>query len=118
MCSVHPFTWSYGPHELIVEHKRVGEIMVIRTNVEKPVDWNGHPTKTGYPLSRTEVIMWRQNYPTYNNSNLEKEDVIEFSGQQNYLFMSKNQPVVEILRTNKEILNADIDKKPLIDQEW
>jgi hypothetical protein len=32
--------------------------------------------------------------------------------------MSKNHPVVEILRTNKEILNADIDKQPLIDQEW
>jgi hypothetical protein len=66
----------------------------------------------------TEAVAWRQNYPTYNNSNLEKEGVLELGTQQNYLFMSKNHPVVEILRTNKEILNADIDKCPLIDNEY
>lgn len=66
----------------------------------------------------TEAVMWRQNYPSYNNSNLEKEGVLELGGQQNYLFMSKNHPVVEILRTNKDILNADIDKQPLIDGEF
>jgi hypothetical protein len=66
----------------------------------------------------TEAVQWRQNYPTYNNANLEKEGVLELGTQQNYLFMSKNHPVVEILRTNKDILNADIDKCPLIDNQY
>jgi len=48
---VQPFTWPYGPRELIAERKRVAEIMTLRVKVEKPVDWNGHPTITGYPLT-------------------------------------------------------------------
>ncbi len=66
----------------------------------------------------TETVTLHANYPTYNNSNLEKESVLELGTQQNYLFMSKNHPVVEILLTNKDILNSDIDKCPLIDNEY
>lgn len=65
----------------------------------------------------TEAQQWRNMYPQFNSNNLEKEGVLELN-HQNYLFMSKGHPVVEILRTNKDILNADIDKLPLIDGEW
>jgi len=64
-----------------------------------------------------EATQWREMYPAYNTGNLEKEGVMELS-HQNYLFMSKNHPVVEILRSNKDLLNADIDKQQLIDNEW
>jgi hypothetical protein len=48
---VQPFTWPYGPRELIAERKKVCEIMALRAQVEKPLDWNRNPTITGYPLS-------------------------------------------------------------------
>ena len=38
-------------------------------------------------------------------------------GQQ-YLFVSQNHPVIELLRQNASHLNADISEQPLIDGEW
>jgi hypothetical protein len=54
---VQPFTWPYGPRELIAERKKVCEIMALRAQVEKPVDWNRNPTKTGYPLSFQDAFV-------------------------------------------------------------
>ena len=58
---VQPFTWPYGPRELIAERKRVAEIMTLRVKVEKPLDWNGHPTITGYPLSFQDAFVPNDN---------------------------------------------------------
>ena len=49
--AVQPFMWPYGPRELIGERKKVADIMTLRVKVEKPLDFHGHPTITGYPLS-------------------------------------------------------------------
>ena len=48
---VQPFTWPYGPRELIAERKRILEIMALKVKVEKPVDWNHNNTKTGYYMT-------------------------------------------------------------------
>lgn len=52
-----PFTWPHGTRELITERERILEIMALRVKVEKPVDWNGNPTKTGYPMSFEDAFM-------------------------------------------------------------
>ena len=67
--------------------------------------------------STNEGISWRSKYPSYNANNLEKEGVLQVSGQQ-YLFVSQNHPVIELLRQNASHLNADISEQPLIDGEW
>jgi hypothetical protein len=61
---VQPFTWPYGPRELIAERKKVCEIMVLRAKVEKPVDHGGNPTKTGYPLSFQDAFVPNDNTRT------------------------------------------------------
>ena len=55
--SVQPFTWPYGPRELIAERQRVREILLLRAKVEQPVDWNRNLTKTGYELSFQETFV-------------------------------------------------------------
>ena len=60
-----PFSWPYGPRELIAERKRVVEIMALRAKVEKPVDWNGAPTKTGYPMSFQDAFIRDDNHRTW-----------------------------------------------------
>ena len=54
---VQPFTWPYGPRELIAERKRVREILALRTKVENGVDWDCKLTKTGYQLSFQETFV-------------------------------------------------------------
>jgi hypothetical protein len=34
------------------------------------------------------------------------------------VFVSKTHPVIDLLRLNKDILNADIDSQALIDDQW
>ena len=58
--AVQPFTCSYGTSELIAERKRILEIMALRVKVEKPVDWNGNPTMTGYPMSFQDAFIQDQ----------------------------------------------------------
>lgn len=56
--SVQPFTWPYGPRELIAERQRVREILLLRAKVEKPAGyWNCNLTKTGYELSFQETFV-------------------------------------------------------------
>ena len=78
---------------------------------------------TQFPLvifeagEQTEGIEWRQKYPQFNANNLDKHGVLEVSGAQ-FIFCSQIHPVIELLRQNKEMLNADIDTQPLSDGEW
>ena len=64
-----------------------------------------------------EGIEFRNRYPQYNTSNLEKHGVLEVQGQP-FLFVSQNHPVVELLANNAELLNAKITEQTLIDGEW
>ena len=67
--------------------------------------------------SQHEGIEWRQKYPTYNANNLDSTGVLQVVGQP-YVFVSQNHPVIDLLRTNADKLNARIDDQPLIDGEW
>ena len=65
----------------------------------------------------TDGIEWRSKYPQYNSQNLETQGVLQVN-QQPYVFVNQNHPVIELLRQNKNLLNADIDAQPRIDGEW
>lgn len=67
--------------------------------------------------SQHEGIEWRQKYPTYNANNLDSTGVLQVVGQP-YVFVSQHHPVIDLLRTNADKLNARIDDQPLIDGEW
>jgi hypothetical protein len=64
-----------------------------------------------------ESMAWRAQYPEYNNSNLETHGVLNVQGE-SFVFVSKTHPVIDLLRANKDVLNADIDSQPLIDDQW
>lgn len=64
-----------------------------------------------------EGIEWRNQYPNYNATNLDTYGVLDVAGQ-NYVFVDQAHPVVELLRTNAEKLNASIDSQPLIDNRY
>lgn len=64
-----------------------------------------------------EGLEWRSKFPSYNANNLESEGVLQVTGQ-NYLFVNKNHPAIQVLRTNKAKLTQSIDDQPLIDDEW
>lgn len=68
-----------------------------------------HDSEEGYE--------WRSKYPAYNAQNLETQGVLQVNGQ-NYVFVNENHPVIELLRQNKTLLNADIDSQQRIDGEW
>ena len=68
-------------------------------------------------ISNGESAAWRSQYPDYNVNNLESHGVLNVQGE-NFVFVSKAHPVIDLLRMNKDILNADIDAAPLIDDQW
>lgn len=65
----------------------------------------------------SEGQQWRQNYPDYNAGNLETQGVLNVQGE-GFVFVSQNHPVIELLKKNIDVLNADITQQPLIDGEW
>lgn len=67
--------------------------------------------------STNESLAWRAQYPEYNSNNLETNGVLNVQGE-NFVFVSKEHPVIDLLRLNKDILNADIDQQVLIDDMW
>ena len=67
--------------------------------------------------SNTYNVEWRQRYPQYNAGNLDTHGTLQVTGQP-YLFVSQTHPVIELLKQNAELLNADISAQPLIDGEW
>lgn len=81
---------------------------------------NSHST---YPLvifeagDQNEGMEWRTKYPSYNSNNLEKQGILEVTGQP-FVFCDKNHPVIDLLRQNSEMLNSDIDKQTLIDDQY
>ena len=66
--------------------------------------------------STHESLSWRAQYPEYNVNNLDAHGVLNVQGE-NFVFVSKAHPVIDLLRINKEILNANIDTHPLIDDQ-
>lgn len=64
-----------------------------------------------------DSMNWRLHYPEYNVNNLETHGVLNVSGE-TFVFVSKKHPVIDLLRVNKDILNADIDTHALIDDQW
>lgn len=96
------------------ESTRSGHKYAMTCLAKKSVDY---PMVVFEAEERSEGVQWRNKYPAYNANNLEREGVLDVSGQQ-YLFCSKAHPVIELLRQNKEILNANIDNQELIDGEW
>ena len=64
-----------------------------------------------------ESMAWRAQYPEYNSANLETQGVLNVQGE-GFVFVSKHHPVIDLLRANKDVLNADIDSQPLIDDQW
>lgn len=67
--------------------------------------------------STNESLAWRAQYPEYNINNLDTHGVLNVQGE-SFVFVSKTHPVIDLLRLNKDILNADIDMQPLIDDQW
>jgi hypothetical protein len=67
--------------------------------------------------STHESMAWRQQYPEYTSNNLETHGVLNVSNE-SFVFVSKAHPVIDLLRLNKEVLNADIDQQTLIDDQW
>ena len=68
-------------------------------------------------VNQGDSVSWRSQYPDYNVNNLDSHGVLNVQGE-NFVFVSKAHPVIELLRMNKDILNADIDSAPLIDDQW
>ena len=64
-----------------------------------------------------ESMAWRAQYPEYNSMNLETQGVLNVQGE-SFVFVSKAHPVIDLLRANKDVLKADIDKQTLIDDHW
>ena len=64
-----------------------------------------------------ESMAWREQYPEYTSLNLETHGVLNVQGE-GFVFVSKTHPVIDLLRANKEVLKADIDKQTLIDDQW
>jgi hypothetical protein len=67
--------------------------------------------------STHESMSWRAQYPEFNVNNLESHGVLNVQGE-NFVFVAKTHPVIDLLRINKDILNADIDTQALIDDCW
>jgi len=53
----------------------------------------------------------------YNSTNLSTHGVLDVSGQA-FIFCDKDHPVIDLLKQNRELLNADITEQPLIDGQW
>lgn len=64
-----------------------------------------------------ESLQWRANYPEYTPQNLDTKNVLKVDGE-SFVFINKKHPVIDLLRVNKDILNADIDTHTLIDDQW
>lgn len=61
--------------------------------------------------------LWRTKYPLYNTHNLDTEGVLTVTGQ-TYAFVDQDHPVIDLLRTNADVLNQNIEANGLIDGKW
>lgn len=60
---------------------------------------------------------WRNEYPQWNSTNLEKEGVMELANCP-YVFVKQDHPIIALLRSNSSLIGCDIDQQPKIDNEW
>lgn len=65
----------------------------------------------------TESMLWRTQYPDYNNQNLESHNVLDVTGEP-FLFVHQEHPAIHLLRANRDVLNVDIDTHTKIDGNW
>lgn len=65
----------------------------------------------------SDSMLWRTQYPDYNNENLETHNVLNVTGEP-FVFVHKEHPVIDLLRANKDVLNVDIDTHQQIDNTW
>lgn len=65
----------------------------------------------------SDSLLWRTQYPEYNNENLESHNVLNVTGEP-FLFVHHEHPAIGLLRANKNILNVDIDTHKRIDGTW
>ena len=83
-----------------------------------PTNSNSNPlTIFANEASTNESLAWRSQYPDYNINNLDTHGVLNVQNE-NFVFVSKDHPVIDLLRANKTVLNADIDQQTLIDDQW
>lgn len=67
--------------------------------------------------SNAESHEWRVKYPTFNHQNLDTKDMLPVPAE-NYCFVAKHHPVVEVLHNNRDMIKRDILEMPLIDNQW
>jgi putative lipase involved disintegration of autophagic bodies len=60
---------------------------------------------------------WRHMYPQYNINNLDTHGVMAIEGR-SYVFVENGHPVIHLLHQNADILGADINTQPMIDNEF
>lgn len=65
----------------------------------------------------TDQELWRSKYPAYNTHNLDTEGVLTVTGQ-TYCFVDQEHPVIDLLRSNADVLNQNIETNGLIDGKW
>lgn len=112
------FPVSLGVHVSCVPNKectRTGHAYAFST---LPENTNSTPLIVFENETSThESMAWRQQYPDYTANNLDTHGVLDVQNQ-GFVFVSKSHPIIELLRANKSVLNADIDQQQLIDDQW
>jgi hypothetical protein len=65
----------------------------------------------------SEALRWKQEYPAYNQRNIDTHNVMEVKTHP-VVFVDKEHPVISLLRANKDILGSDIDEQSLVQGRW
>ena len=67
--------------------------------------------------SSNEAVRWRSEYPEYNAQNISTHNVMEVKSHP-VVFVDAQHPIISLLRTNKDLLQSDIDAQPLVQGRW
>jgi hypothetical protein len=62
-------------------------------------------------------VRWRSEYPEYNSQNIMTHNVMEVKSHP-VVFVDAQHPIIALLRTNKDLLQSDIDAQPLVQGRW
>ena len=68
----------------------------------------------GNPYVNSEYLRL---YPTMTKDKLRKEGIMEVPGE-NYVFVDKDHPIVEMMGENQDVLQIDLENAELIDDRW
>ena len=66
---------------------------------------------------RQMICTWKRKFPNLNKDNLQTEGVVNLSNRP-YMLVDKDHPVIDMLRCNKDVLFADIDELPLMEDQY